>query len=352
MRKVLGFLALLSVLGFERLAAAADAPDKYSDGKLTLEWTQSNDSYSGTLTLGAQQFPATAHAGVDGISGSFVASGSQFPFSGTINGDTLTLTTGGAKYFLKKQGGAANPLAAPNPLASASPSGGPAGYAVVNSTDSGKALSAQKDGASSIQAALEATLSDLTGYFGGKPTIGAAYQDAKDPKSGGATFSSTLNGQAVKGIISCKLNEKGAAVAVIYASANTSKADWDKLTSPQEAASAAPAQGGASAPSAQPAFPLKEFDFADGSGSLELADGWTTQAQTCINPVGIAGPAQQNIILNNMVHIETPDSPMQRTIQQNQRMEQQLAANARAQGRAFTPFPKPPGPTPARFALP
>jgi hypothetical protein len=329
--------------------ASATADDLYSDGKLTVQWTQTNDTYSGTISLGAQQFAATAHTDASGISGSFVSGPNQFPFTGSIAADTLTLSTGGATYLLKKQS-PANPLAAapnaqPNPLST--PNAGntadaPAGYAVVSSTQFGKALSAQKDGATSIQAALESTLPDLAGYFGAKPVIGAAYQDARDPKTGGATFSDTLNGQPVKGIISCKLNDKGAAVAVIFARADTSKAEWDKLQAPPAAsASAAPSQGAATAAWA---FPTHEFDFPDGTGSLQLADGWTTPCQTCINPVFITGPAQQNIVLNNMLQIQTPDSPLQQTIRRSQQMQAQLNAQNRAMGRAPINFPKPVGP--------
>jgi hypothetical protein len=220
----------------------------------------------------------------------------------------------------------------------------PAGYAVITSTDFGKSLSTHKDGVATVQAALEAVLPDLDHYFGVKSTIGSAYQDAKDPKSGGATFSSVLDGQPVKGIVSCKIGDHGAAVAVIYARANTPKAEWAKLTSPAQADAAAAAQGGPTTAPAQAAFALKEFDFADGSGSLQLADGWTTKAQTCINPVLIVGPARQSIVLNNMVHIDTPDSPFQKMKQQNERMMQQMAANARAQGRPFNPPPLPPVP--------
>jgi hypothetical protein len=344
-------MRIRSVIGatvvFGMMTAATFAGDKYSDGKLTVEWTPSGDDYSGTITLGTQQFPATAHNAGGGFTGSFTAGANQFPFTGTLDGDTLALTTGGTKYMLKKEAAPGNPLASPNPLAggaNSGPSGAMANYSVVTTTDTGKALATEKAGASTVQAALEATLPDLASYFGAKPTIGSAYQDAKDPKSGGATFSSTLNDQPIKGIISCKLNDKGASVAVVYAAANTSKADWDKLTGPPQAA--APAQASAPAAPPQPTFALKEFDFPDGTGSLELADGWTTQCQTCINPVFIAGPAQQSIVLNNMLHIETPDSPMQRMKQQNQRMMDQLAANARAQGRSFTPMPAPPGPPP------
>jgi len=42
--------------------------------------------------------------------------------------------------------------------------------------------------------ALIATFSDLATYFGNRPVLGSAYQDAHDPTSGGATFGVTFDG--------------------------------------------------------------------------------------------------------------------------------------------------------------
>lgn len=350
--------ALLIAIAFTSFSArkclAADPndhADKYTDGKLTVEWTRTGDNFNGTITLGQKQYPATAHSGSDGITGSFVAGGHSFPFTGALNGDTLTFVTGPKQYILKNAAAPANPLAgddqsAPaNPLAAEAPGADtPAGYAIVSSNDFGKAMSVQKVGAMTVQAALESTLPDLTKFFGAKPTIGSAYQDAKDPKSGGATFSSTLNGQPVKGIVSCKLGDKGAAVAVIYARADTPKAKWDELMAPPPASgNSASGQATATTPPAPPPVPLTEFDFPDGTGSLELADGWKTPSTTCVNAVLIAGPAKQSIILNNSVMIETPDSPTQKIRRQNQEMMARMNANARAAGRPPIP-PFPPGP--------
>jgi hypothetical protein len=263
------------------------------------------------------------------------------------------LVISGALLPVAKSDPPGNPLANPTAAAkdaakpvAASPDL-PAGYTLIASTDSGKAISTKKANATTVQAALEATLPDLDHYFGVKSTISSAFQDAKDPKSGGATFSSILNNQPVKGVISCKLGAQGAAVAVIYAQANASKADWEKLVSPPQTDAAVPAQDKpAAAAPPKPNFALKEFDFPDGTGSLQLADGWTTKAQTCINPVFITGPAKQNIVLSNMLHIETPDSPGQQNKQRFEKMQQQMAARAAAQGRPFTPMPTPPGPPP------
>jgi hypothetical protein len=349
-RVVVAFLVAIIFTSLSGGKCLAATPDKYTDGKLTVEWTQTGDNFSGTITLGEQQYPASAHRGSDGITGSFVAGAHPFPFTASLNGDTLTFVTGPKQYILKNTAAPANPLAGDdqstlaNPLAAttAPTSDAPAGYAIVSSSEFGTAISVQKAGAASVQSALQATLPDLAAYFGSKPTIGSAYQDAKDPKSGGATFSAALNGQPMKGIISCKVGDKGAAVAVIYAKADAPKSEWDKLMAPQQARSDSASQGAAATP-AKPPVPLTEFDFPDGTGSVQLADGWKTPSTTCVNAVVIAGPAKQSIIMNNSVMIETPDSPTQKMKRQNQEMMARMNANARAAGRPPIP-PFPPGP--------
>lgn len=305
------------------VTAANGASDTYSDGRLTVQWAQSGDDFSGTFTLGSRQFPATAHAASGRITGSFVSGTNQFPFTASIEGDTLALTTGGTTYALKSQSAAANPLAPANPLAANAPSdtgapgntGVPPGYTIITTNDAGKVLCTQKDGATSVQAALEATFPELAKYFNDKLTIDRAYQDAKDPKSGGATFGSTFSGQPVKGIVSCKINDKGAQVVVIYARADATKDQWDKLLAPapppqqQQASAAAPTPAGADGQD----VPLQEYDFPDGTGSMGLAQGWTTKSQTAIRPVAIMGPDHQEIEIGVSVMVQYP--PTQQTRQ-------------------------------------
>src|ERR1700722_7250394 len=68
-------------------------------------------------------------------------------------------------------------------------------YTVEVSTNCGQSLIAHKPDATTVDAALQSTVHDLAAYFGANPAIGSAFQSAKDPNSGGATFSATLNGQ-------------------------------------------------------------------------------------------------------------------------------------------------------------
>jgi hypothetical protein len=228
----------------------------------------------------------------------------------------------------------------------------PIGYTVAVSTDSGKSLVTQKSNVTTVEAALLATLPDLAAYFDARPTIGSAYQDAHDPTSGGTTFGATLNGQPVRGLVSCKLHDGGASIAVVYGRTDAPKADWEKLMKPpaQQASAAAP---GAAAPAAalvpgtpaggSPGVALTEYDYADGTGSVGLVNGWTTQGQSTLDPTVIVGPADQAVVLHNSVNVVTPDSQQ---VQQRQRlldMQAQNAANFAQRGYQMpTPKPLPP----------
>ena len=205
----------------------------------------------------------------------------------------------------------------------------PAGYSVVTSTDFGKALFAQKSDATSVTTALQSTLPDLAEYFDNRLTIKGAYEDSKTHQSGGAVFTAVLSGQPMKGVISCKLVDKGAAVTVIYCHVDAPQAEWAKLTTAPAAASAPPA---ATAPVVADAAKVlgdnaQVYQFPDGTGSITLADGWKTQAQSTISPVFIQGPGDQNIFINSSTNVLTPDSPTVKMMQQNQERMRQMGGN-------------------------
>jgi len=229
-----------------------------------------------------------------------------------------------------------------NPLGLGAP---PAGYTVAVSTGSGKSLVTEKPNIASVKAALEATLPDLAGYFGQRPAIGSAYQNAKDTSSGGATFSSTLDGHAVRGIISVKLRDGSAKVAIVFGRADAPKREWEKLmTAPaQQASTTAPAKKGQAGRTSAANVALTEYDYPDGTGSIGLPEGWTTQAQSAADGVAIKGPANQVIFVHNAVTVQTPDSPI---VLGQQRADAQLAEMNRRQAQwnqpSFTPKPVPP----------
>lgn len=220
----------------------------------------------------------------------------------------------------------------------------PAGYSLAASTDSGKSLVTQKPNIASVQAALMSTFPDLETYFGNRPQIGSAYQDAHDSTTGGATFSATYHNQPVRGIVSCKLHDGGAAVAVVFGRTDAPKSDWEKLMKPAPA-SAAPTAAGAApaapvADASTPSIPLKEYDYPDGTGSVGIADGWTTQSQSGCDPTAIVGPADQVVFLHTSVNVSTPDSLAVRQRQQLLDLQARNAANYARMGMNL-PSPKP-----------
>ena len=84
---------------------------KFSDGKLSVNLQESTGKYNGTLTLNDQNYKASGTVKNDVLEGSFEAAGQAFPFTATVNGDTVTFKTGGTTYSLKRQ--AVNPLDVP-----------------------------------------------------------------------------------------------------------------------------------------------------------------------------------------------------------------------------------------------
>jgi hypothetical protein len=81
----------------------------FSDGNLTLTLQGANGQYTGTLELSGQRYGLTAQVENTNLVGQFESSGSLFEFSCSRQGDTVTLTSGGANYTLKRQG-VSNPL--------------------------------------------------------------------------------------------------------------------------------------------------------------------------------------------------------------------------------------------------
>lgn len=320
-------LTFCGLLVFPRAILAGDEyAGKYTGASLAVEILAENAAYTGTIQLGARQFPLKAHTENGSLQGTFSSGGNDFPFTAMLADGTLTLSTGGATYVLKKDAAPVNPLAAPqpiNPLAAGGNTGdAPVGYSVVTTTDSGKAITAQKPDATTVLAAMKATFPDLERFFGSRPTVLGAYENQQDHKSGTATFSVSSKGKQLTGLVSCKIGDHGAAVAVVYCSADASPAEWKKLTAdaPRDANRAALPQ-------------LTQYRFADGTGSIGLADGWTTQAQSCMSVVQIKGPADQAIGIGFCLPVQTPDSPIVQ-------IQQQLAANARQWGMPPPPPPK------------
>ena len=236
-----------------------------------------DEGYVGEIHFGQQQFPLRAHVDAGKLIGTFVSGGSDFSFSATLDGNAMTLITGDKTHTLKKR--AINPLLQTQELAEA-----PAGYSVIRTTPVGKMLTVEKPDAKTVQTAVEATFPDLAHFFGERPRSGE-HTKIRPGMPGAHHLPPKSRGSRSRDLSHAPL-AKGASVAVIYCKADASKAEWDALT----ASTPVNAQ-------AEEKILLKEYQFPDGTGSVGLAEGWTTHAQSCMNGVEIKGPADQTVYL-------------------------------------------------------
>jgi len=112
--------ALSALVALALPALAADYTGTFQGDQLAVTLRASEGRYSGTIQMGDRKLPCTGRETDSQLKGTFESEGTQFPFTATLQGDTLTLQSGGTVYTLKKQTAAVNPLARPtavNPLA-------------------------------------------------------------------------------------------------------------------------------------------------------------------------------------------------------------------------------------------
>lgn len=106
------------------LAAPDPWAGTFSDGNLILSLQGANGQYTGTLELSGQHYGLSARSDGANLVGQFESNGSMFDFSCSLQGDTVTLTSGGNNYILKRQG-ASNPLGPGSSTPSTNPSNDP-----------------------------------------------------------------------------------------------------------------------------------------------------------------------------------------------------------------------------------
>jgi len=185
----------------------------------------------------------------------------------------------------------------------------PNGYTVLGSSQYGYTVTTEKPNANSTTDALLATFPELAAIFDGHPTISGAYDDSQSHRIGGASFTAQIHGQAVKGFVACRPAAQGSTVTVICCQSNTPNDELAKLTQ----SLAATANDGAAV---QPSVPVTTYQFPDGSGSIDLPDGWhATDGSSCRSIVQVIGPANQQFILGFKVQVHTPDAPEVQALQ-------------------------------------
>jgi uncharacterized protein (TIGR03066 family) len=89
----------------------------FKNEKLSMSLKADGDKYSGTITMAQQQYPFTGTATGNKMQGTFKSGTDSFDFTATLDGDTLTFSTAGTNYTLKRAGNAGTPAAPENPFA-------------------------------------------------------------------------------------------------------------------------------------------------------------------------------------------------------------------------------------------
>jgi len=277
----------------------------FSDGKVTVELSESGGAYVGTIAQGDTKFPAKASVAGQGLAGTFTSNGNEYAFTATLDGDRLIFTTGGKTYTLARA--TAQPRAAPTqphaaPTGAAPQSGGAqfGNFSVLGSTPKGQTLFMKLPAGQTLEAAIIQTADELGKVFDGKPELTGAFANAQGRNNGGATLNAKLKGQDIQGLIFCGTGPNGGSATAIIAALGASKDEVAMLMGFMP-------------------VPLKmtTHTFPDGSGSVDLPDGWTTNTQSASNGIFVKGPAGQTVIWCAIQEIYDPDC-------RNERMRRQI----------------------------
>ncbi len=306
---------------------------KYSDGKLTVDWTESNGAYTGTISLGTTQYPASAKSNGPNVEGAFDAGGTKFPFTVSPSGDDLILVSGGKTYTLKRIGAPPAPLAPVNPLGGGNtglnpPPNGPAvaagnmptNYQIVKQSRAGVSLVAHRADVASAGQVLSATVHDLHNYFGTSFKSTGGYEDAQTHMSGAALFTASWRGQPVQGIASANITKGNAAIAILFVRNDAPPADRQALTT----------GSGVSLQQAAASIKLAEYRFPDNTGTIGIAEGWQTNAASEMQVVEVKGLDEAQLTMGFSAPVFTPNS---QAVQTNEF----LRKNARQYGNAPPP---------------
>jgi hypothetical protein len=88
--------------GVNPLAPPPSFTGKFANDTLTLDGSDSNGDFQGSIQLGQTKYPAKARVNGQSLNGTFDAGGSSFPFTATLDGDTVSVVSGGKTYTLKR----------------------------------------------------------------------------------------------------------------------------------------------------------------------------------------------------------------------------------------------------------
>jgi hypothetical protein len=165
-----------------------------------------------------------------------------------------------------------------------------AGYDLLASVGSGRALFAQKTAIPSAKEGVLAALRELKNIFDEKPAISGAFGDATD-KQCQTSFTTKLKGQAIKGTVLCGVGEKGAAISVVYDHADAPASEWADLI--------------AALPTATK---WVTHPLPGGSGTIQLPADWKITQSTQLGSVIANGPSGQTVGLGIGAEVVDPRS--------------------------------------------
>ena len=164
------------------------------------------------------------------------------------------------------------------------------GFAVLGATPTGKTLFMKLPAGETLEAAIVQTADELGKALDAKPAISGAFANAQGKNNGGASLTGKLKGHDIKGVIFCGTGPNGDSATVVIDNADASKDDVAALFAFM------PAQ-----------LKMTTHKFPDGSGSIDLPDGWTTPTQSASNAVVAAGPAGQLVAFGLIREIYDPN---------------------------------------------
>lgn len=179
-------------------------------------------------------------------------------------------------------------------------------FQTIEGPQGGRVLMAPLDAAGE-QAALIALLRDIHQYFGAKPEIGQIVRDKSGSLS--ALFSDKTEGKEVQGIAIVSAGAAGASQGtVVYDVAARFGTTANTLLKIAGAHAQAAAPSGQAAGESDPAAPLTQTTFPDGSGSIGLPQGWKIIAARA-GGAAIKGPKNEAVILGNYFPIIDTSTP-------------------------------------------
>lgn len=304
----LGLLAGLCAV--DTLAAGASAPyaGTFSGEGMRIELVAQGNAYTGTIHFNGQDFPVKAEEAGGRLEGSFEHQGASFPFTAMLQGRSLTFTTEGTSYRLKRE--TANPLAqaAPSPLVSSAPAGPPPASGEANASQVPAGYQAHQEGSGAVligphrdsisaRDLLAGSLDDLTRYFDQRPAASGGLIDKED-REGQASFTARLQGRLVEGLAVASTSDGGGSVIVAYDVPERLAASLPRLLA--VAGKSLPQQG-------RKPVQMHSATLPDGSGTLQLPEGWQIKSATK-GMVDVQGPDGAAAAFGIWFPVNTPES--------------------------------------------